>query len=290
MRSETIEVAGARLHVRRWGPSDGRPLLFLHSLGPAASAALLDVGVGPLADAGWSIAAPDMPGFGQSPPVDADSYAVPRLAELAWGIADRLEWPEVVMAGHSWGGAVAIHVAAARPDRVRALVLVDSGHIDYADTPGVELDKTIEQWVEEAEGMRIRTHDRASVASDLELPIDDPVVDAFMEGLIDDGGGGLITRTLGTSRGPAMYHLARVRSTDQWPAIAAAAIPTLLLLAAEPPETRAANEAAAARFQAAIPHADVRFVEGATHSLITDQRALFGATVAGWLATLATAA
>ena len=83
-----------------------------------------------------------------------------------------------------------------------------------------------------------------------------------------------------------MYQLARAGVTEQWPAVAAARIPTLLLLATEPAATREQNEAAASRFRAAIPHADVQFVEGATHSLITDERERFGATVAAWLASL----
>ena len=286
MRSELIAVGDTTLNVRRWGPPEGRPIMFVHSLGPAASAALLDVGLGPLAAAGFAIAGPDMPGFGQSPPIEPDGYTADRLVALVWSLADQLGWDEVVLAGHSWGGAVAIHAAAARPDRVRALVLVDSGHIDYGDSPGAELETSLEEWIVRSEQGRLRAPDRAGVARDLELPIDDPVVDAFMEGITDDGAGGLITRTLGAARGPAMYHLARARSTAQWPAIAAAGMPTLLLLATEPAATRELNEAAAARFRAAIPHADVQFVEGATHSLITDERERFGAVVAAWLAAL----
>jgi pimeloyl-ACP methyl ester carboxylesterase len=286
MQSELLDVGPTRLHVRRWGPPDGRPLLFLHSLGPAASGAMVGVGVTPLADAGWSIAAPDMPGFGQSPTAEPDGYTTQRLAALAWSIADRLGWDRLVLGGHSWGGANAIHAAAARPERVRALILVDSGHLDYADTPGARLDESLEQLIEQIEAGRHRAADRAGVAADLELPIDDPVVDAFMEGITDDGAGGLITRTQGIARGPAMYHLARAKVTTQWPAIAAAGIPTLLLLATEPAATRATNAEAAARFQAAIPHADVRFVEGATHSVITDERERFGETVRDWLASL----
>ena len=286
MGNETIDVGEITLHVRRWGRPDGRPILFLHSLGPAASGALIGVGMGPLAEAGWSIAAPDMPGFGLSPVIEPDAYATTRLAALAWALADRLGWDDIVLGGHSWGGANAIHAAAARPDRTRALVLVDSGHLDYADAPGADLDQSMDQAIEQAEQGRLRASDRAGVASDLDLPVDDPVVDAFMEGVMDDGEGGLITRTPGAARGPAMYHLSRARSSEQWAAIAAAGIPTLLLLATEPPATRAMNEAAAARFQAAIPHAEIRFTEGATHSLITDQRERFGATVADWLAAL----
>lgn len=284
---ELVDIGGGRVYVRRWGPDGGRPILFLHALGPAASGALLGPGLGPLPDAGFAIAAPDHPGFGQSPPIDADAYAVPRLADRAWEIADALGWRAVVLSGHSWGGSIAVHAAAARPDRVRALVLVDSGHLDYADQPGADLGQSLESLSQEAEAARRRAPDRAGVATDLELEPDDPVVTAFLEGVMDDGEGGLISRTLGTSRGAAMYHLMRARQSDQWRAIADARIPTLLLLATKPPEIRSQNEAAAARFGDAVPQADVRFIEGATHSLITDLRERFGETVRDWLAALA---
>jgi pimeloyl-ACP methyl ester carboxylesterase len=283
MRGEHVEVAGTRLYVRRWGPDGGSPVLFLHSLGPAASGALLGPGVGPLAEAGYSVAAPDQPGFGQSPPLPPERYEARELADLAWSVADALGWGRLVLMGHSWGGSVALHAAASRPERVRALVLVDSGHLDYADQPDVNLSETLEQLTATAEAARIRTKDRASIAADLELPIDDPVVDAFLEGVIDDGEGGLISRTLGSSRAAAMYHLMRARQSERWAAIAAEQIPTLLLLATEPEDLRVTNEAAAERFRGAVPQAEVRFVEGATHSLITDLRGRFGTIVAEWL-------
>ena len=278
-----MKLSGERAFVRRWGPDGGRPLLFLHSLGPAASGALLGPGIGPLGEAGFAIAAPDQPGFGQSPAIDTDAYAVPRLADRTWEIADALGWRELVLSGHSWGGSIAVHAAAAQPDRVRALVLVDSGHLDYADDPAADLGKSLESLATEAEAGRRRAPDRAGVAKDLELDPDDPVVTAFLEGLMDDGQGGLISRTLGTSRGAAMYHLMRARQSQQWPGIADAGIPTLLLLATTPHEIRSMNEAGAARFREAVPHADIRFIDGATHSLITDLRDKFGRTVADWL-------
>ena len=83
-----------------------------------------------------------------------------------------------------------------------------------------------------------------------------------------------------------MYHLMRARSTSTWATTAAAGIPTLLLLATKPEEARRSNEEAAARFQAAIPQADIRFIEDATHSLVTDLRDRFGTLVVDWLATL----
>jgi len=282
-RSETIDVDGAAINIRRWGDPSGRPLLFLHSLGPSASGALLGPGVGPIVNAGFAVVAPDMPGFGSSAPMTFEQYDAARLADLVLGVADRLGWQRFVLSGHSWGGAIASHVVAAAPGRVEALVLVDSGHLDYADVPDADLSQAYEALVEEAEAGRFRARDRADLATQLELATDDPLIDALLEGIVDDGDGGLVSVTTGASRGAALYFLMRARSSATWSVTAAAGIPTLLLLATTPDDIRTMNEAAAAPFSAAIPHADVQFIEGASHSLIADMRDRFGSTVAGWL-------
>ena len=70
-----------------------------------------------------TLAAPDLLGHGRS------SWAAPwtfdanvtALAELAQESADG----PVLVVGHSFGGAVALHLAATRPDLVAALVLLD---------------------------------------------------------------------------------------------------------------------------------------------------------------------
>ena len=165
MHAPNTKVGDVPLYVRRWGPPGGPPLIYLHALGPASSAAFLGLAVQPLVDAGWSVAAPDMPGYGASPPVAPDDYSVPALAGLVERLADTLGWEQFVLAGHSWGGAIACHVAAARPDRVAALVLVDSGHLDYADVPGADLASTLEETVAAADANRLRLPDRAAVAA-----------------------------------------------------------------------------------------------------------------------------
>lgn len=116
------------LAVRDWG-GDGVPLVFWHALGPCASGAEL-VEVAPrLVARGYHPRSVDGPGFGASPL--AEDYA---LRALAAQLHDALGPERPVVMGHSWGGAVTLAYAATYP--VRALVLVDSGHIDYADLQG----------------------------------------------------------------------------------------------------------------------------------------------------------
>ena len=77
---------------------------------------------------GVDVVAPDLPGHGHTPPAP-DWH--PRA--LALGLA-LPEGPFAVV-GHSWGAALAAWLAAERPERVTALVLLDGGWFDRADLP-----------------------------------------------------------------------------------------------------------------------------------------------------------
>jgi pimeloyl-ACP methyl ester carboxylesterase len=50
-------------------------------------------------------------------------------------VLDRHGIPAAVLAGFSWGASIACHFAAARPERTLALVLLEGGHVDFADVP-----------------------------------------------------------------------------------------------------------------------------------------------------------
>ncbi|MFP5219227.1 MAG: alpha/beta fold hydrolase [Actinomycetes bacterium] len=124
-----VVVDGAVLRVMEAGPADparpGEPLLFLHGWG--LSPRVYADGVTRLTAAGVRVIAPCLPGFGGSdgPPlgsVDLAGYArvVGRLLDVLG-----VEHP-VFVAGHSFGGGVAIQLATDRPERVRSLTLVNS--------------------------------------------------------------------------------------------------------------------------------------------------------------------
>ncbi len=70
---------------------------------------------------GVSLLAFDLPGFGASPEPPA-AWSTADYAELVAGALGELDRPPI-LAGHSFGGRVAVRLAAARPEALRGLVL-----------------------------------------------------------------------------------------------------------------------------------------------------------------------
>lgn len=116
--------------------SGGRPLLLVHGFTGARED--FQDHVDALADAGWHVVAPDLPGHGDSHPEGVahtfDAYAGALLA-----LADDLGWDRFAVLGHSMGGVVAQHVALAAEARLTALVLMDTSPDRFpVDAPLVE--------------------------------------------------------------------------------------------------------------------------------------------------------
>ena len=236
-------VGDAQIAVHRWGERGDIPVVFWHALGPDASGAELADVANVLADAGFQVVAVDGPGFGKSPLLPAERYRLASLVAILHELVDELELDRPVVMGHSWGGAVAVRYAAAHPDDVRALVLLDSGHIDYRDLADVDPDRPVEEWVAEVEA---REDPRRAEA-----------------------------------RGRAMSGLTE-RVSDAWPVLTEHEIPTLLFLATEPPHVLE-NRRHIARFEAAVPHADVRWPKHAGHGILADVGPPLGDAIATWL-------
>ena len=81
-----------------------------------------------LADLNFSSCSIDLPGFGKSE-APKSPWRVSDYADAVRSLIERTGSRSVVLIGHSFGGRVAIQLAATSPDRVRKLILVDSAGI-----------------------------------------------------------------------------------------------------------------------------------------------------------------
>jgi lipase len=107
------------LNVKQFGPADGQPVLALHGVTGHAdrwkvlAAALPEV----------RFVAVDLRGHGRSPwtpPWHLEQHVADAL-----GVLDALGLDRATVVGHSFGGAIAVHLAHAAPERVTGLVLLD---------------------------------------------------------------------------------------------------------------------------------------------------------------------
>ena len=99
----------------------GPALVLLHAF-PLDRTLWRDV-VEPLANAGWRVITPDLPGFGESPETVA---TIDDMASEVAVLLNSLGINSAVVGGCSMGGYVALAFAAQFPERTAGLILVDT--------------------------------------------------------------------------------------------------------------------------------------------------------------------
>lgn len=120
VRHRQVATNGITMHVAEAGPSDGPAVLLCH--GFPESWWSWRHQLGPLAEAGWHVVAPDMRGFGGTDaPQDQRAYTTLHHVGDLVGLLDDLSAPDAVVVGHDWGAPVAWLAALVRPDRFRAV-------------------------------------------------------------------------------------------------------------------------------------------------------------------------
>ena len=133
--SAFMDLDGQLVHYRDEGPqADATPIVLIH--GTSASLHTWD---------GWAKALRpqrrvirlDLPAFGLTGPFTGawagQTYTGANYANFVLAVLDKLGVQRFAIAGNSLGGEVAWRIAAAAPQRVAALVLVDSAGYPIAD-------------------------------------------------------------------------------------------------------------------------------------------------------------
>jgi pimeloyl-ACP methyl ester carboxylesterase len=127
--SRFVAVNGMQVHVRDEGPrNDPMPIVLLH--GTSASLHTWD---------GWThrltgqrrVIRFDLPGFGLTGPDPQNDYSMAAYVRFVGAVMDTLGVNTFVLAGNSLGGQIAWETAAAMPQRVSKLVLIDAAGYSF---------------------------------------------------------------------------------------------------------------------------------------------------------------
>jgi pimeloyl-ACP methyl ester carboxylesterase len=267
----SFEVNGLTLRALGWGAA-GRPgLCFLH--GGSAHAHWFDAVAPTFADR-YDVIALDQRGHGESdwptPSADGPAYATENFVADLVEVMDALGWREMTLCGHSMGGHNAMAFAAWHPDRVRALVVVDS-------RPTIPADRLERMHRRGHRGPRRHETLEAALASFRLLPPDTSADPAFLRHLAREG---IVER-----EGRFLYRFdpatsGNRRPADVWSLLHRIAAPTLLVRGEHSPVlTRPTVEEMAGR----IAQARWEEIAGAYHHLVLDQPAAFRVVLESFL-------
>lgn len=140
--ADIAPVAGALQRIHYHDAGEGEAVVFLHGAGAGASGYSNFKGNFPaIAAAGFRTIVPDLLGFGLSSKPDIPQYDLDFFVAGVKGLLDALRLDRVTLLGNSLGGAVALGLALAHPERVRRLILMAPGGVEDLDTylamPGI---------------------------------------------------------------------------------------------------------------------------------------------------------
>jgi pimeloyl-ACP methyl ester carboxylesterase len=228
-RERRIALPHLELAAQAWGGASLPPLLALHGwLDNAGSFAHL----APRLAARGRVIALDLPGHGHSSHLAAGaSYHYVDYVQAVMAAADALELPRFSLLGHSLGAGIASLVAAARPERIERLLLIEG--LGPLGDDGTQTLERFRKALAPREGRRkpLRTFRAVaeataarSLASGLPAALAQPIVE---RGLAESDGGWRWRSDPRLTR-PSAVRLAESQIHDLLRGIAA---PTTLLLA-----------------------------------------------------------
>lgn len=161
-----VVVDGVRTNYHDQG--SGAPVVLVHGSGPGVSAwANWRLTLPALAER-FRVVAPDVLGFGYTERPPGSRYDLEAWTAHLVGFLDALDLDRVAMVGNSFGGALALSLAARHPERVERLVLMGSAGVSFPLTEGLDAVWGFEPSLSAMRGLLdIFAHDRSLVSDDL---------------------------------------------------------------------------------------------------------------------------
>lgn len=149
-------------------PGDGPPLVLLHGLSSNAHAfsGLISAGLSPA----FRVIAPDLRGRARSGK-PASGYGMAEHAADVLALLDHLGLDRVHVAGHSFGGYLAIYLASTFPERIEKLIVIDAAITSHPRI-GVALKPSLDRLTK--------------VSPSAEAYLDDIKQAPYMDGVWDD--------------------------------------------------------------------------------------------------------
>lgn len=166
--ANSLTLGDFTLNYHDVGEGAGDPILLIHGSGPGVTAWANWRGIIPVLSQEARVIAPDMLGFGYS---ECPDYL--KLTPAVWVgslimLLDALKIEKVSVVGNSFGGAIALALAKAHPERVNRLVLMGAAGINapiseglekvWGYTPGLEAMKAL---------MEVFAYDHSIITDDL---------------------------------------------------------------------------------------------------------------------------
>ena len=252
---------------RESGPADGPTALLLHGY-PESSYMWREL-MPALAQAGWRAIAPDLAGFGDSPPDPPGSWE--RHVDSIASFHEAHGLGPVALLVHDWGGLIGLAWACDHPAAVRALVISDTGF--FADGRWHGMGRLMRT---EGEGEKLMDNmsreTLGAMLSQVSSGIDDTALDEYWRGYE----GQERRRThLDFYRSMDFEKLARYEGR-----LAELGVPALLLWGEH---DAFAPVAGAQRFERELPDTELVVVAGAGHFVYEDAPAETADAVTGFL-------
>jgi haloalkane dehalogenase len=119
------EIGGAlRVHYVDEGPRDARPVLMMH--GEPTWSYLYRKMIGPVADAGYRVLAPDLIGFGRSDkPLDRSIYSYAQMVAWMRQWIEAMDLRGIILGCQDWGSLIGLRLVAEMPDRFAGVALAN---------------------------------------------------------------------------------------------------------------------------------------------------------------------